>query len=77
MSSKGIVIALVLGMGLMSVGCTDTCREACNFAADYVESCMPEPNAHREHLDPDWTQQADYQKACIETPSLRHDRVGN
>ncbi len=77
MSSKGIVIALVLGVGLMSVGCADTCRQTCNFAADYVESCMPQWNVTWENFDADWSSKADYRKACNDSANEGRGQVAD
>ena len=73
--TKGLSLAIVLSIAMLSVGCTDTCNEACNFASDYIESCMPQWNATWDNFNPEWSAKSDFRKACIDSANEGRGQV--
>lgn len=75
MMYRALAIAAVVALGLLSIGCADTCKEMCRFAADYYDDCLPEWNSDWENLGYD--SKADFRTACIDSANTGRSQVSD
>ncbi len=59
----------------LTAGCGDTCRELCNFEADYYEGCLSEWNTSWTTLGFD--DKAGFRAACMDSVNTGRSQVGD
>lgn len=76
MMYRALSIVTVVALGLLSIGCADTCKEMCRFAADYYDECLPQWNAEWSNLG-DYDSKADFRSACIDSANTGRSQVSD
>ena len=74
MRIEHIGFVLIAAMASLSIGC-DTCKERCDFAADFYESCLPEWNSTWENLG--YEGKSDFRGACVDSVNVGRSQVAD
>ena len=74
MRIEHIGFALLAVLAALSIGC-DTCKERCDFAADYYDSCLSEWNSTWENIG--YEGKKDFRNSCVDSVNQGRAQVAD